>query len=84
MLVAGRGMAELENQLGGSCCNPGQRGWLLGQGGEVDMLRSGQCLIIVWKQNLDDSLLDSMCGVRLMGAKDDTKENNTFYVVGLL
>lgn len=50
----------------------------------MDILRSGQCLIIVWKHNLDDSLLDSMCDVRLKGVKDDTKENNTFYVVGLL
>ena len=63
MLVAGRGMAELENQLGGSCSNLGQRGWLLGQGGEVDMLRSGQDLIIVWKQNLDDSLCWIQCVV---------------------
>lgn len=75
---------RLENQLGGSCSKPGWTRCLLGQGGEVGMLRSGRCLIIVWKQILDDSLLDSMCGVRLMGVKDDTKENNTFYVVGLL
>ena len=38
---------RLENQLGGSCSKPGWTRCLLGQGGEVGMLRSGRCLIIV-------------------------------------
>ena len=65
---------RLENQLGRSCSKPGWTRCLLGQGGEVGMLRSGRCLIIVWKQNLDDSLLDSMCGVRLIGVRMTQKK----------